>query len=607
MGRTTRTPDEAVEPAADVPEWILPPAAELRRLKISPEVAWYLVSRGIPMPTCPPKWKTPEPRRLPGVRFDPQRVDKMLAALRVLKHTKGRLAGQPLNPDPWQVAYILAPVYGWVRLNDHGEWTRIIRTEYVDLPRKNGKTTLAGGQATYMAFADGEQGAEVYALAAAKQQAKFCFDPVKTIVEKAAQLRAHVKVLAEKIVHPRTGSYFQVVSSLADLIHGANPHAAVIDELHVHKTRDLVDGVESGTGSRQQPLVIIITTADDGRKGTIYAEKRTYCEQLARGVLKDPTFYGVIWAADPGDDPFAESTWKKANPGYGISPTREFLESETAKAKQSPANLARYLRLYLGIRTPQATRYIDVKVWDRNSGPATDEVALAGRTAFGGLDLASSSDLCAFCLLFPDDVGGYDVLWRHWCPERAYEALNKRTAGSAKVWRDGGLLTVTPGDVVDYDFLQEQIFADGDTYRIAEIGYDPWNSSQMVNNLVAKGVEMVPVRQGYGTLSAPTKELLRLLLTGRKTRPVFRHGGNALVRWQVDNLAVAMDPAGNVKPDKKASGDKIDGFAAAVAALARALAYKPEEQTPPPAAVSAPPPRPGSDQQLWRPTSRLAI
>lgn len=529
-----RTPDPPAEvgqePPGDDGQVVIPPAATLRRLKLSPEVAWYLVSRGIPLPDCPPRWKTPEPRTVQGARFDPERVDQVVRSFRALRHTQGQLAGQPLNPDPWQVAYIIAPVYGWARQNDHGRWVRIIRTEYVELPRKNGKTTTAGGQALYLTGADREPGAQVYALAAGKDQARFCFAPVKALVDKTPRLRERFKPYADKIVHLSSGSYFQVVSALADLIHGANIHGAVVDELHVHKSRDLVDAVESGAGSRAQPLIVIITTADDGRQDTIYAEKRTYCEQLARKVLRDPTFYGVIWAADPGDDPFAESTWRKANPGYGISPTREFLESEAAKARQSPANLARFLRLYLGIRTKQATRYIDLAVWDRNAGPLIEEQQLAGRRAFAGLDLASSSDLCALSLLFPDDAGGYDVLWRHWCPERAYEQLYKRTAGHAKGWRDAGLLVVTPGDVADYEWIEAQILADSETFSVVEVGYDPWNSSQTINNLVAAGVVLVPVRQGYGTLSAPTKELLRLLLTGRRTTPVLRHGGNALMQ-----------------------------------------------------------------------------
>src|SRR5690242_19265622 len=245
------------------PDAFLPDAAELRRLKLSPEVAWYLVSRGIPLPDCPPRWKTPEPRTVKGARFDPERVDKVLAAMKHLRHTKGQWAGQPLVPDPWQVAYVLAPVFGWVRLTDGGLWARIVTSLYVDVPRRNGKTTLSGGIAMYLTAADGEDGAEVYALAAGKEQARKTFDPVKAIAEKSPAVGPNVKCLADKIVHKRSVSFFQVVSSVADLMHGANVHGAIIDELHVHKKPDLVETVETGTGSRHQPLVTIITTADE--------------------------------------------------------------------------------------------------------------------------------------------------------------------------------------------------------------------------------------------------------------------------------------------------------------------------------------------------------
>ncbi len=881
-------------------------------LKLSPEVAWYLESRGIPRPTCPPKFKTPEAGAYPGALFSPERVDRVLAAFERMCHTQGKWAGRPLRPDPWNVAYILAPVYGWVRPAEGtlDGLARIVRTEYVDVSRKNGKgldvttpiltadgwksfgdlrvgdlvhaedgsltnvsyvspvheldcyevtfgdgqsfvcdsdhlwsvwdrrrrewvtidtpglfrthrfgsrgdtryavrtdrvidrppaslpidpyllgvwlgdgstdaarvttvdpeivaafeaspwkvhrvpgtityavnggfrvmlreigvlgnkhvpdayltasteqrlallrglmdtdggvnrgpntprvefcsmrrelaeavlflsrslgwkatlregvatlngrncgvkfrvcwtafrssspfllrrktellherpegkklrsstnvvssvrrvpsvptrciqvehpsrqfligrgltpthnTTLAGGQAIYLTAADGEDGAQVVAAAAGKDQAKFCFDPAKQICSKSPALSRNVRVLANRIVHPRTASYFQAVSALADLQHGANIHGGIIDELHVHKTRDLVDALETGTGAREQPLIIIITTPDDSRQGTIYDEKRTYCEQLARGVLSDPTFYGVIWGADDADDPFAESTHRKANPGYGISPTKEFLESEARKARQSPANLARFKRLHLGIRTKQDSRYIDLPVWDRNAGRTLTEDILAGRPCYGGLDLGATSDLTALCWDFPDGQGGHDLLWRHWVPERAFIKLNERTAGQAALWREEGLLAVTPGDVADYDWIREQIRADRERFAVLGIGYDPWNATQIVNDLVSDGAPMVKVRQGFVTLTAPTKQLLHTLLEGSELAPRYRHGGNPLVRWQVDNLGVAMDASGNVKPDKAKSADKIDGLAAAVDALSLSMNYQPPKRS----------------------------
>lgn len=564
MATTTRS---AAKPRAVK----LPTAAELRRLKLSPEVAYYLVTRGIPLPTCAPKFKTPEPRRVRGARFNPARVDRALAAFRRMKHTQGEWAGRPLIPDPWQVAYVIAPVYGWERRNGRGRWVRVIRTEYVEVPRKNGKTTLAGGQALYLTGGDGEAGAQVYAVAAGKDQAGYCFAPVKALAEGTPALKQHFTTRVGKVLHPRSASYFAVVSSVADLLHGANVHGAVIDELHVHKTRDLVDAVETGTGAREQPLVVIITTADDGRQGTIYAEKRLYVEQLARRVIEDPTFYGVVFAADEGDDPFDESTWRKANPGYGISPTQEYMQAEARKAQQSPANLARFLRLHLGIRTKQETKYLELGPWDRNAS-IVDEVELVGRLTFGGLDLASTSDLTALAWLFPgeDDAGGFDALWRLWLPESALDSVNTRTAGQAAVWVREGLLTLTPGNVADYDYIRAQINRDRERFTVKEIAYDPWNASQLVNDLVGDGAEMVPVRQGFASMSPPTKELLRLVLAGTVKRPIFRHGGNPAIRWMVDNFAVEMDAAGNVKPSKKNAGDKIDGIVAAVMALDRA-------------------------------------
>lgn len=546
---------------------------DLEGLKLSAEVAWYLDTRGIPAPDCPPKFKTPEPRDMPGALFDGERVDHVIKVFALLRHTQGQWAGRPLAPDPWQVAYILAPVFGWVHEVD-GELVRIIRTLYVDVPRKNGKSTTCGGIAMYLLAGDNEPGAQVLAAATTEKQAGYVFDPIKQLAQHSPALKKHVKALSKKIVHPRSGSYFQAVSSVAEALHGANVHGAVIDELHVHKDGELVETIETGTGSRRQPLIATITTADDGRQGTIYARKRERIEKLARGTLTDHSTFGVIWGAEETDDPFVEETWRKANPGYGISPTRTYLQDAARKAEQSPADLSAFLRLHLGLRTKQETKYIALPVWDRNASIVVEQ-DLHGRDCYGGLDLASSSDLSALSWVFPDGQGGHDAIWRIWLPERAFDKLNDRTAGEAVVWRRNGFLTVTPGDVADYDFIREQINRDRERFQVRSIGYDPWNSSQLVNDLLSDNAPMVTVRQGFASISAPTKELLRLLLDGTAERPRFRHGGNPAVRWQVDNLAVAMDAAGNVKPDKAAAGDKIDGLVAAIIALSQAVNHQP--------------------------------
>lgn len=588
----------------------LPDQETLDRLKLSPEVAWYLLDRkiGLPAEWQVPLWKTPEPRELEGARFDPARVDRVLNAFKRLRHTQGKWAGQPLTPASWQVAYLIGPVFGWVRFDDEADcWVRVARTAHADLSRKNGKTTTAGGIGIYLTAADGEHGAQVLAVAASKEQAGYCFNPVKTLAQNSPDLAPYVKPYAGKIIHPPSGSYFQVVASVGDLIHGANVHGAVIDELHVHKTRDVVDAVETGTGARTQPLVVIITTADEGKPGTIYAEKREYLEKLARGVFVDYTFFGVVWAAaeseralvEQGLSPFSEDAQRRANPGYGVSPTKAFLTAEAKKAQENPANLARYLRLHLGIRTKQATRFIRLEDWDNSAGVLAEE-ALKGKACHGGLDMGSVSDLTALCWIFPDRANDrYEALWRFWLPDNALEDLDRRTAGYARAWAREGWIQVTPGAVFDPAAVNDQLDKDARDFQVVSVGYDRWGANDVTRKASDAGMTLVPVSQAYGSLSYPLKEMLRLVLVGR-----FVHGGNPVARWMVDNLAVAMDPSGNVKPDKASAADKIDGVAAAVNALKECMDTEAAEKVNAP--VGAPTVRPDLGD-FFRPTKRLAL
>lgn len=543
--------------------------ANLADLKIDPAVAEYMASRGINLPRCPPRIITPSPGEAPGAWFDEKRVDRFLAACHVLRHTQGKWSGQPLDLDPWQVAYIVAPVFGWVYRNDDGDAVRVVRQVYVDVPRKNGKTTMCGAVALYLMAADGEPGAQVYAAATKKDQAAKLFDPIKQLVENSPALKGTLRPLQGKITHPVSGSYLKVESSDADGIHGANCAGFVLDELHLHKSPDLLKALESGTGSRRQPLGFVITTADDGKTESIYAQRRKMVESLAARTITDQSYYGVVWAATEDDDPFDEATWRIANPGYGISPTVEFLRNEATKAKNSPADFAEFQRLHLGIRTKQVARYLLLADWDRNAD-TVDLDDLHGRTCFGGLDLAATSDLCSLCLLFPDGEGGYDAKWTLWSPEANLARLDKLTAGMASVWVSNGLITLTPGNVADYDFIAAEIRKTCDSYDVQGINYDPWNSSHLVTQLFAEGVPLVEMRQGYASMSPPLKELQTILKAATDEEPTLRHGGNAAVRWQVDGFPVMMDPAGNVKPDRKAAaanGYKIDAVVSLIMAV----------------------------------------
>lgn len=557
-----------------------PTPKKLDYLKITPEVAWYLIDRGYGLPDRPPLYKTPEGTIDPDATFSPDKVDDIVNAFKHLRHTTGRWAGQPLVPDVWQVAYILAPIFGWVKHSpDTGTLVRVVRNAYVEMPRKNGKSTVGGGIALYLTGADSEPGAQVIAAASTKEQAGFVFAPVKQLVESSPALRGRFLPRTGQILHPKSGSYFRVVSSLADAQHGANIHGGIIDELHVHKTPDLVNTIETGTGSREQPLVMIITTADDAKPNTIYARRRKSIERLAKGIFTDPKTYGVIFAAPDDADPFLPATWAGANPGYPISPTHTYLEDRANKARTDPAELHTFKRLHLGQRTRQGIAYISLDAWKRNDGPGRiTEASMMGRPCFGGLDLGSVSDLTAFCLLFPRDPDDdnettirYDAIWRFWTPEDNLRALDKRTADAASTWVDQRWLTTTPGNVTDYDFIRAQINDDADMFDIQTVGIDLWNGTHLASQLMKDGIDLVETRQGYKTMSPAMKEIQRLVLGGRPGREGIRNGGNPVMRWMIDNLAVAVDPAGNVKPDKKRSEEKIDGVSALANAISEAI------------------------------------
>lgn len=544
--------------------------------ELSPEVEWYLKERGFKLePWQKPLWRTKEPRTAKGAYFDPARVDKVITALGQMRHTQGKWAGHPLKPDPWQVAYIIAPIFGWVTKDAFGNVMRIIRSAWIEVPRKNGKTTIASGLGLYMAFGDGENGAQVIAAAGSRDQAMNAFRPAYLIAGNTPAFKsAGIQALRREIVRDADQSFMKAVGSIGDLLQGSNPNGYIADEMHVHKDMSVIDALESGVGARDQPLGLIITTADDGGLTTPYAQRRNHIEQLCRGAIKSPSEYAVIFAADQEADPFLKETWRNANPGYGVSPTEAFMVAEAEKAKASPANLSRFLRLNLNVRTKQETKYIDLADWDRNEGHVS-ELMLHGRKCWGGLDLASVSDLSALCLLFPNDDGAsFKAIWRAWTPEENVWNLDKRTNGMASHWVREGFLTTTPGNVTDYDYIRTQVNLDAEKFYIRSIGFDPYNASQITTELQQDGVKLVKVRQGFLTLSSPTKQIQRLVLKGRPSKPMLEHGGNPLARWCVDNLAVEIDAAENVKPSKKKAGDKIDLFAALVNAMAEAMADK---------------------------------
>ena len=540
------------------------------------EIGWYLKSRGIEGRLKPPLWRTPNPpEEVAGqpVRFNPKAVDRVIKTIECLKHTKGRWAGKPLELAATQIAYIIAPLFGWQVWSELAErWIRLRREVFIEMPRKGAKSTLASAIAMTMAFGDGEGGAEVIIGAASRDQAKACFQPLHDLATYSPLLqKAGVKTVTNEIRQPKTSSVIKVVSSRGELAHGTNPHASICDELHVHKDGVLLEALESGSGARLQPLSMIITTADEGRIHTPYDKRRSMVEGVARGDFKAPRMYGAVWAAPDDADIYDETVWDAANPLYPETPSPDFMRAQADKARANAADRATFKRLHLGIRANQKEAFINVKDWDKCAGKGDwtpDD--MVGSVVYGGMDLAAVSDLCALMYTCPMEDGTSRVWGHYWLPEAALDRLDHMTELAATDWVRRGWITVTPGNVTDYDFIRKHINDDLDKYNIKSLGFDPWNSTHLTNQLSEDGLTMEKVRQGAATLSSPTKELKRRVLSNP---PLIDHRGDPVLRWMISCLVLHVDASGNVKPDKVRSRGKIDGVSALVTSIYVQMMY----------------------------------
>lgn len=482
---------------------------------------------------------------------------------RLLRHTKGEWAGQPFELQPWQ-REIVREVFGWKR----GDGTRRYRRVYIEIPRKNGKSTFAAGLALYLLFADGEAGAEVYSAAADREQAGIVFSQAKLMVEASPALGRFAEIYKGSIVVPSTASAYKVLSSDVPTKHGLNAHGIVFDELHAQPNRELWDVLTTSVGSRRQPLIIAITTAGYDRESICW-EQHEYARRVNAGIVDDPEMYAFIAAAEEEDDWTDEETWRKANPGYDVTVKGEYLRVEAGRAKQTPAYQNTFRRLHLNQWTQQAERWLDMSAWDACAF-AVDEKRLEGRECYGGLDLASSSDVAAFGLVFPplEEEGVFEVLPFFWIPRENMIERARRDRVPYDAWVRDGWMRSTEGNVIDLAFICRDIVELGKRFNIREIAFDRWGAVQVSQTLAGAGFEMVQFGQGFASMATPTKELLRLVLGGK-----VAHGGNPPLRWMADNLVVTQDPAGNVKPDKKKSREKIDGIVALIMALDRSLRH----------------------------------
>lgn len=493
--------------------------------------------------------------------FDVDEAQRRIAFFRLLRHSKGEWAGQAFALAPWQ-AFIVGSLFGW-RHRETG--LRRFRVGYNEIPRKNGKSTLAAGIAINLAFFDNEDGAEVYCAATKKDQARIVFDECKRMVAKTPLLKARIQSLVSNLSVLSRAQKLEPLGADEDTLDGLNVHGAVIDELHAHKTRGVVDVLETATGARRQSLEFDITTAGYDRHSVCW-ERREYSVKVLEGVVEDPTWFAMIFTLDEGDDWRDERTWRKANPNLGVSIKLDDLRRLAVKAQEQPTAQNAFLRLRLNVWTEQAERAIDLVVWDKKNAGELDWRALrergAGRPAYLGLDLASTTDLAGGCWLFEED-GWIDLVPRIFIPRERLQERVKRDRVPYDVWLKAGALEATEGDVVDYDVIRQRLNEDGDRYQVKGCGYDPWNATQLATQLQGDGFAMTPIRQGHASMGEPTKRFLALLVAGR-----LRHGGHPVLRWAAMNFTVRHDANGNFCPDKAKASEKIDPIVMAIIGLA---------------------------------------
>jgi len=518
--------------------------------------------------------------------FDQTKADRALNFIKQLKHTKGRWRGVPFTVLDWQTK-ATQDIFGTMRESGYRQYN----TAYLEIPKKMGKSEYGAAIALYCLTADDEWAAEVYGCASDRAQASIIFDVAVDMVDQNPTLKKKIKpILSQKrLVYLPTKSFYQVLSAETYTKHGLNVHAVVFDEIHAQPNRGLYDVMTEGSGdARVQPLFFFVTTAgDDPDRESIGWEVHQTAVDILTGNKADPTFYAMIYGIDRENrriwtgrecettkeklDWKDEKLWAKVNPSLGHTVSWEKARDQFTRAQ---GNLAkeknfRWLRLnsWEKIKT---SKWLGVDFWDLCKGKVDIE-RLRGRPCYAGLDLSTKIDMTAFVLLFPpDDINKkWIVLPKFWLPEDRIRERVETDKVKYDEWVQRGFLQTTPGNVIDYDFIEQEIFDSYDLYDIQDLGYDPWNAMQTAIRLEEKGAEVNEVRQGYKTMSGAMKEIEQLV-RGKK----LIHSGHPVLRWNVGNVEVKMDENENIRPVKGRGTERIDGLVALINAMARAMLYE---------------------------------
>lgn len=467
---------------------------------------------------------------------------------------EGAKAGRPFELEPWQQA-IVGNLFGWKR----PDGTRRYRKAFVFVARKNGKTPLCAGIINYVAFCDGEPGAQIYSAAGEREQAALVFRHASGMILRNPELNANSRIYKtfKSIEYFGGSNVYKALSADADTKHGLNAHLVVVDELHVQPNRDLVDTLTTSTASRTQPMEIDITTAGVYDVNSICYEHYDYACKVRDGLIDDSAILPVIFKADKEDDWKDEKVWAKANPNLGVSVSLDYLRKACKEAQDVPAKENTFRRLHLNQWTEQETRWIGMDVW-KEGKDAFPEEQLEGEVCYAGLDLSSTRDLTCLSLYFPDT--GH-VLTYPFIPSENATRRERKDRVPYLTWHRQGFIELTAGDVVDYEKVRAKINECAEKFRIELIVADPWNAVHLIQELQGDGLDVHPMRQGYQSLTAPTKELEKLIIERR-----LKHNSPVL-DWCMSNVMVEQDAAGNLKPSKKKSTEKIDCVVALINAI----------------------------------------
>ena len=473
----------------------------------------------------------------------------------LLKHQKGVWAGQPFALLQWQ-SEIVANLLCWRRKDG----TRRFRQGFIEIPRKNGKSTFVAGLALYMLLCDAEPGAEVYCCASSRDQAAIVGDAAKQMIQSSEALHRVTEVFRNVITFGT--SKLEVLSSDSGTKHGKNASCVIFDEVHTFTDRDLYDALATSQGARLQPLNICITTAGHDRESLCW-QLHDYAEKVRDGIVTDHAFFPVLFGAPIDADWTSPKVWAKANPSLGVTVTEAFLKAECDKAKELPSYESTFRTLYLCQWTDSKRCWISHQSWAECIDKTVSDTTLEGKECYAGLDLSTTTDLSSLAVIFPAADGSLSVLSYSWCPEEGIRKRARSDRAPYDVWAEKGYLIPTPGVVVDYDFIAEKIRDLCKRFQVRAVGFDPWGATQLSTGLFRDGVPMIECRQGYRTLSEPSKRL-EALVVSRKLKVVK----NDLLTWAVSNTVINTDPAGNIKPSKESSTERIDPVAALVTAIA---------------------------------------